>query len=109
MPNDSTNIKQALNSLKFSYPYSTSRKPDRETLANNPPSKTAINNLPNNNLPIHFEGSSKVLDVQHFFRRFIPKFEASFLKSDYLVMIQSTVCRWPLLFSIFLEIVRYRS
>ena len=46
--NNSTNIEQALNSLKFLHLYSTSRKSDKEVLANNLPSKTAINNLPNN-------------------------------------------------------------
>ena len=50
--NDSANIEQALDSLKFSHPYSTFRKSDEEISANNSPSKTAINNLPNNNLPI---------------------------------------------------------
>ena len=42
-PDDSSNIEQALNSLKFSRPYSTSKKSNIEILANY---------LPNNNLPI---------------------------------------------------------
>ena len=53
--NNSTKIEQALNSLKFPHPYSTSRKSDKEISANNLPSKTEINkspnNLPNNNQP----------------------------------------------------------
>ena len=42
-PDDSSNIEQALNSLKSSRPYSTSSKSNTEILANN---------LPSNNLPI---------------------------------------------------------
>ena len=45
---DSANIKQALNSLKFSHPLSTSRKSDKEVSVNN-----LSNNSPNN-LPIQF-------------------------------------------------------
>ena len=41
--------------------------------------------------------------LPHFF----PKFEAIFLKSDYLFMIQITVCRWALSSSIFLAIAAY--
>ena len=39
---DSANIEQALDSLQFSHPCSTSRKFDR---------KNSTNNLPNNNIP----------------------------------------------------------
>ena len=49
--NDSANIEEALDSLKPSHPYSTSRKFNRENPTNNPPSETVINNLPNNNIP----------------------------------------------------------
>ena len=49
--NDPANIEEALDSLKFSHPYSTSRKFNRENPANNLPSETVINNLPNNNIP----------------------------------------------------------
>ena len=49
--NDSANIEQALDSLKFSHPYSTSRKFNWENPTNNLPSERVINNLPNNNLP----------------------------------------------------------
>ena len=42
-PDDSANIEQALDSLKFSHPYSTSRKSDKGISANN---------FPNNNPPI---------------------------------------------------------
>ena len=75
---DSANIEQALNSLKFSHPLSNSRKSDKEVSVNN-----SLNNLPNNlliqsieimNLPTnqqvslrhaleivpYFDGSSKV-------------------------------------------------
>ena len=49
--NDSANIEQALDSLKCSHPYSTSRKFNRKNPINNLTSETVINNLPNNNLP----------------------------------------------------------
>ena len=45
------NIEQALDSLKRSHPYSTSRKFNRKNRTNNLPSETVINNLPNSNLP----------------------------------------------------------
>ena len=48
-----------------------------------------------------------LLGVQLCFHRFFP-FEALFLKSDYLFMIQSTVRLQLLLFSIFLTIFGYR-
>ena len=44
---DSADTEKALNSLKSSHPYSTSRKSDKEISANN-----LLNTLPNNNLPI---------------------------------------------------------
>ena len=42
---------------------------------------------------------------QFFFRRFFPKFETLFIKSDYLFMIRSTVHRKPLIFSTFWELL----
>ena len=45
--NDSANIEQALNSLKFSHPLSASRKCDKEVSVNNLP-KNLPNNLPTN-------------------------------------------------------------
>ena len=47
---DSANIEQALETLKSSHSYSTSRKSNKEILANNLPNKSP-KNLPNN-LPI---------------------------------------------------------
>ena len=75
---DCANIEQALNSLKFSHPLSTSRKSDKEVSVNNLPSNS-LNNLPiqsikMTNLPTnqqvsirdalaivpYFDGSSKI-------------------------------------------------
>ena len=68
MLDDSVNIEQALNSLKFSHPLSTSKKSDKEISVNNLPSNTEMN-LPTNQqvslrdaleIVPYFDGSSKV-------------------------------------------------
>ena len=71
---DSANIEQALNSLKFSHPLSTSRKSDKEVSVNNLPNNLPIQSIEIMNLPTnqqvslrdaleivpYFDGSSKI-------------------------------------------------
>ena len=71
---DSANMEQALNSLKFSHPLSTSRKSDKEVSVNNSPNNLPIQSIEMMNLPTnqqvslrdaleivpYFDGSSRI-------------------------------------------------
>ena len=70
--------------------------------------RTAILFFPCRGIKFHIQMHMKFnISCTTLFRRFFSKFEALFSRNDYLFMIQSTVRRQPLLFSIFLLIVGY--
>ena len=71
--NDPANIEEALDSLKCSHPYSTSRKFNMENPATNLPSETVINNLQTQptqmNLPTNQQVSTRFFRDSSLYRR----------------------------------------